>query len=162
MPARDDGDNLPEFAASGQFPQRDRYELLLRAVRYLLARHVSFTQIEDALVAGGIAPDKAERLVELVIQDIQGGQPALDRFEALDVPPEAFDALGFAVDLRSVAPNSLLGVALGRAPAPEFAFAASSEVPTRAVRRGTPVAVLLLTACIVALTVLGVVLLALK
>ncbi|AWM42006.1 hypothetical protein GobsT_68530 [Gemmata obscuriglobus] len=158
MLAPNNGDEFPAFPPPHQLEPHERYELLLRAVRYLLTRHISFTQIEAALVAGGVPSEVAEQLVELVVQNLQGLSPAADAFDAVEVPPVALAALGFVPDMNAIPPESLLAVAQGVAPAPDFAFVKRPSF--RATRHGTPRAVLLLTAAIVSAVVLVLVLLA--
>lgn len=115
---------MPTFDELANDPHA-RYEYLLRIIRYWLARKMSFTEIEEALVAAGIAPKPAEQIVELVIQDLQGRVRAPGEFPDVDVPLTAIEALGFDARARaawSEAPTS--------EPLPEMAFAD----PTRATR----------------------------
>ena len=90
---------MPTFDELANDPQA-RYEYLLRVIRYWLARKMSFTEIEEALVAVGIAPKPAEQIVELVIQDLQGRVRAPGEFPDVDVPLAAIEALGFDARAR--------------------------------------------------------------
>lgn len=153
-------DDVPLLPQLGFRSSHERSEFLLRVVRFMLARHISFTQIEEALVAGGVPPKTADQLVELVIQNLEGRRPTLDALAAIDVPTDALTALGLARDANLIPPESLLAAALGIAPAPEFAFVKRPSF--RAVRHGTPRAILVLTAAIVCAVVLAVAVLVLR
>lgn len=137
MPAPDEWTNDGFLAphAVEVLDARGRYEYLLRVVRFLLVRGVSFSSIEERLVEAGIPPDSAEQLVELVIQATQGRVHPPGAYPEVDVSPAVLDALGFSVDGVQLHAGSPLEAAV-RGPAPEFAFAArTSDASEAAVNR---------------------------
>jgi len=107
---------------------RERYELLLRAIRFLLARRVSFTSIEEVLTGGGIAPALAERVVELVIQELTGRVHVPGTYPEFEVPVAALVALGAEVREHTA-------VVRRDEPRPDLDFGASDAVATAAEER---------------------------
>lgn len=107
---------------------QSRYEFLLRVIRHLLARGVSFTSIEESLVAAGIAPDSAEQIVELVLQDVQGRTRSPGGFPHADVTPAVLEALGFPVTGTGVQlPADVPLEAVGAGAVQELAFAQPTD-----------------------------------
>lgn len=114
----------PDSAAA--LAPHERYELMLRAIRFLLARGVSFTSLEEVLAGGGVAPNAAERVVELVAQELNGRVHPPGTYPPFEVPGAALEALGFEV--RERAPNAPTN--RPNEPHPEFDVGAPGTVAT--------------------------------
>src|SRR5262245_50813942 len=115
--------------ATPEADARERYEQLLRGIRYLLrARSDSFTWIEETLISVGMPAEPVGQLVEAVIRSIHGQILPPDAFPQLEVPPAAFPALGLPspgkdFDRRLFTP----GAGAHSEPNPEFGFAKPAD-----------------------------------
>jgi hypothetical protein len=107
---------------------RERYEQLLRGIRYLLrARADSFTWIAETLVSVGLPAGPVGQLVEAVVQSLQGCMLAPDAYPQLAVPAAAFAALGLPPPGKNFDRQLYTPGATTSEPNPEFGFAKPAD-----------------------------------